>query len=217
MIDFAAARRAMVDCQVRPSDVTRYPIIAAMLSVAREEFVPLGQRDVAYAGDHIPLGPGRVVLDARTMGMMLDAADLAAGDLVLHVGTGLGYGAALMAQMADAVVALEEDAELAESAARVLAEQGVLNAIVELGSHLEGAPAHGPYDLVLFEGAVEDLPPAYLDQVKVGGRVVAIFSDGPVGQCRVGRRTDAGITWRRAFDATAPVLPGFVIEKSFEF
>ena len=105
MTDFNAARIAMVDCQVRPSDVTRYPIIEAMLNVAREEFVPPSLRNVAYAGDHIPLAPGRVVLDPRVMGKMLDLAEIQPSDLVLDIGSGLGYGTALMGHMGEAVVA----------------------------------------------------------------------------------------------------------------
>lgn len=217
MIDFAAAREAMVDCQVRPSDVTRYPIILAMLDVPREEFVPEALRAVAYLGEHVPLGRGRVVLDPRVFAKMLDAIDIGPNDLVLDVGSGLGYSAAVIARMAEAVIALEEDAGLAAAAEATLAGRGVDNAVIEVAPLAAGVPAHGLYDAIVVEGGVERLPQALADQLKPGGRIVAIFMEGALGQARLGVRTEAGIAWRRAFDATAPVLPGFAAEKAFEF
>lgn len=217
MTDFAAARRAMVDCQVRPSDVTRYPIIDAMLTIRKEEFVPANKRAVAYAGEHIALAPGRVVLDARVIGKMLDAVEITRDDLVLDIGCGLGYVAALLGHMAEAVIAVEEDPELAEAAAKTLSDEDILNVVVEQGPLGQGAADHGPYDVIFVEGAVERLPETLTDQLKIGGRVVALFREGATGQCKLGVRTDSGVTWRRAFDATAPVLPGFEAEKAFEF
>lgn len=217
MSDYAALRRAMVDCQVRPADVTRYPIIAAMLEVPREEFVPSQLRSVAYADAHVPLAEGRVVLDARTFGKLVDALEITADDLVLHVGAGLGYGSAVLGHMAAAVIAVEDDAGRAQAAGTRLAEADVMNVVVEEGALTDGAPAHGPYDAILIEGGVETLPEALEAQVKPGGRIGAIFTSGTGGQARIGVRTDAGMTWRRAFDATAPLLPGFALEKSFVF
>lgn len=217
MTDFNAARIAMVDCQVRPSDVTRYPIIEAMLNVAREEFVPPSLRNVAYAGDHIPLAPGRVVLDPRVMGKMLDLAEIQPSDLVLDIGSGLGYGTALMGHMGEAVVAVEEIEELACDAARILAEQDAMNVVVETGPLVAGAAAHGPYDVIMIEGAIEALPDAITAQLKQGGRLVTLVHEDGVSQCRMATKSGSGLSWRRAFDATAPVLPGFEAEKSFEF
>jgi len=217
MTDFKAARIAMVDCQVRPSDVTRYPIIDAMLTVAREEFVPSNMRNVAYAGDHIPLAPGRVVLDPRVMGKMLDLAEIKPTDLVLHIGAGLGYGTALMGRMGEAVVAVEEIEEMSSEAARILSEQDALNVVVETGPLAAGAPAHGPYDVIMIEGAIETLPDVLVAQLKDGGKLVTLVREDGVSQCRMGTKSGSGLSWRRAFDATAPVLPGFEAEKAFEF
>jgi len=102
MIDYAAARVAMVDRQVRPSDVTRYPIIAAMLDVPREDFVPEALRPVAYLGEHVPLAPGRVLLDPRVFAKLVDALVVEPNDLVLDLGCGLGYSTAVLARMAEA-------------------------------------------------------------------------------------------------------------------
>lgn len=217
MIDFAAAREAMVDCQVRPSDVTSYTIISAMLTVPREDFVPEAQRAVAYAGEEVPLAPGRVVLDPRVFAKMLDAIDIGPKDLVLDVGSGLGYSAAVIADMAEAVIALEEDPDLARAAEAALAAQGVDNAVVETRPLAGGVPEHGLYDAIVVEGGAERLPEALLDQLKPGGRIVAIFMEGALGQVRLGVKSERGVAWRRAFDASAPVLPGFAAVKAFEF
>jgi protein-L-isoaspartate(D-aspartate) O-methyltransferase len=217
MIDFATAREAMVDGQVRPSDVTRYPIILAMLTVPREDYVPDALREVAYLGEHVPLARGRVVLDPRVFAKMLDALAVGPKDLVLDVGCGLGYSAAVLARMAEAVIALEEDEVLAAGAEAALTAHAVDNAVVQKGPLAAGVPAHGPYDAIVIEGAVTRVPEALTDQLKPGGRIVAIFQDGPNGQARLGLKTGSGMAWRRIFDATAPILPGFAAAKAFEF
>lgn len=217
MTDFAAAREAMVDRQVRPSDVTRYPIIEALLRVPREDFVPQALRPVAYLGEHVPLAPGRVLLDPRVFAKMLDALDLGPDDLVLDVGCGLGYSTAVIARLAEAVIALEEDAAMAAEAEAQLTSHGADNAVVEQGPLAAGIARHGPFDAIIIEGAVEALPDAFVAQLKPGARIVAIFADGAGGQARLGLRTAQGIAWRRIFDATAPVLPGFQAMKAFEF
>jgi protein-L-isoaspartate(D-aspartate) O-methyltransferase len=217
MIDFARAREAMVEGQVRTADVTRYPVLDAFRRIAREEFVPVDLRPVAYLGEHIPLAPGRVILDPRTFSKMLDAISVGPRDLVLDVGCGLGYSSAILADMAEAVIALEEDAELARQAEANLTGQGVDNAIVETGPLTEGKDNHGLFDAIVIEGGMEVLPEAIARQLKPGGRIVAIFVQGHYGQARLGLATSAGIAWRRIFDATAPVLPGFNETKAFEF
>ena len=111
MTDYAARRAVMVDTQIRPSDVTKFPIIDAMMSVPREAFVPVELREAAYMGENIDLGGGRVILDPRILGKMLDALDIQADELVLDVGCALGYSSAVMARVAEAVVAVEENAD----------------------------------------------------------------------------------------------------------
>jgi protein-L-isoaspartate(D-aspartate) O-methyltransferase len=217
MTDYAAAREAMVDSQVRPSDVTRYPIIEALLYVPREEYVPEAMKPVAYLGEHVPLEPGRVLLDPRVFAKMLDALNVGPKDLVLDVGCGMGYSSAVLARMCEAVIALEEDPDLARRAEEILSRNGVDNAVVETGPLVEGKANHGPFDAVIIEGSIEVLPAALAAQLKPGGRIVAVFGDGRYGYARLGINTPAGIAWRRIFDATAPVLPGFNETKAFEF
>lgn len=215
MPDFAARRVTMVDTQVRPSDVTKYPVIAAMLAVRREVFVPPALREAAYIGENLPLAPRRVVLEPRTLAKMLDALDIQAGELVLDLGAGLGYAAAVMARMAEAVVAVEEDAALAAEAQAALSAEGVDNAAVIAAPLAGGAPKHGPYDAILVEGAVEVLPEAVTAQLKEGGRIACLFMEGALGVCRTGLKRDGHIAWRFAFNAAAPVLPGFEEKREF--
>lgn len=215
MTDFAARRTMMVDTQVRPNDVTKFPIIAAMLAVPREVFVPGAQREVAYVGGNIEIAPGRVVLEPRTLAKMLDALDIQASDLVLDIGCGLGYSTAVIARLAEAVVALEEAGPLAEEAQSRLSGEGTDNAAVVEGPLAEGAAKHGPYDVIVVEGAAEVVPEAILGQLKEGGRIGCLFMDGALGACRIGHKIDGVVTWRFAFNAAAPVLAGFAAERRF--
>ncbi|WP_102226674.1 protein-L-isoaspartate O-methyltransferase family protein [Acidimangrovimonas sediminis] len=217
MTDFAARRTVMVDTQVRPSDVTKFPIIEAMLAVPRELYVPAARRDAAYVGENVELGQRRVVLDPRTLAKMLDLLDIQPDDLVLHIGAGLGYGSAVIARLAEAVVALEEDHDLAAEAQATLSAEEVDNAAVIEGPLAQGASKHGPYDAILIEGAIEALPEGLDAQLKEGGRIAAVFMEGALGVCRVGYKLDGVVSWRFGFNASAPVLPGFEKHKAFVF
>ncbi len=215
MSDYSARRIMMVDTQVRPSDVTKYPIIEAMLSVPREKFVPADLQEAAYAGENVALSSGRVVLEPRTLAKLLDALDIQPTELVLDVGAGLGYSTAVIARMAEAVVAVEEDEALAAEATKALAGQGADNAAVLTGALAAGSAKHGPFDVITIEGGVETLPEGLLAQLKDGGRVGAIFMQGAVGTAKVGYKEGGRITWRFAFNAAAPVLPGFAAKRGF--
>lgn len=216
MTNFEMRRTVMVDTQVRPSDVTKFPIIEAMLSVAREDFVPVAQREAAYMGENIDLGAGRVVLEPRTLAKMLDVLDIGNDELVLDIGVGYGYSSAVIAHMAEAVVAVEEDEDLAREAQEALMTAGADNVALHTGPLAEGAAKHGPYDVVIVQGGVARLPQALLDQIKDGGRIACLFMDGALGEVRVGYKIDGRISWRNAFNAGAPVLPGFEAHSQFQ-
>ncbi|MEM9581348.1 MAG: protein-L-isoaspartate O-methyltransferase [Pseudomonadota bacterium] len=215
MTDFVARRTMMVDTQVRPSDVTKFPIIDAMLGVPREAFVPGDKREAAYMDGNLALDADRVVLEPRTFAKMLDALNLQNGDLVLDIGAGLGYSSAVMARIAEAVVAVESDASLAADAQTALMENDAMNVIMHEGPLHEGAAEHGPYDAIVVQGGIEELPRAIEDQVKEGGRVAAVFMTGALGEARIGHKIDGMMNWRRAFNASAPVLPGFASTRGF--
>ena len=217
MTDFSKRRTMMVDTQVRPSDVTKFPIIDAMLTVAREDFVPTAQREAAYVGENLSLGQGRVLLEPRSLAKMLDALAIDGDELVLDVGCALGYSTAVIARMAQAVVAVEQDEDMAREAQDALVAAGADNAVVHEGPLVEGAPQHGPYDVIVVQGGVADVPVVLVDQLKEGGRIAAMFMSGPLGEVRVGYKRAGKISWRLAFNATAPILPGFEREMTFNF
>jgi len=216
MSDFAARRTTMVDTQVRPSDVTKFPIIDAMLTVPREDFVPAAQREAAYLGENLDLGQGRVVLDPRTLAKMLDHLSIENDELVLDVGCAMGYSSAVIAHMAEAVVAVEEDEAMAAEAQEALAQVGADNVIVHVGPLAEGAPKHGPYDVVIVQGAVEELPETLAAQVKDGGRIACLFMQQGLGEVRVGYKRGERLSWRSEFNAAAPVLRGFEQKVAFQ-
>ncbi|ANP35824.1 protein-L-isoaspartate O-methyltransferase [Phaeobacter gallaeciensis] len=215
MTDFAERRRMMVDTQVRPSDVTKYPIIEAMLAVPRESFVPDAQREAAYADQNIDLGDSRVLLEPRTLAKVLDALDIQNDELVLDVACGLGYSTAVAARVAQMVIGVEQNEDMGRDAQDQLAEAGADNAIVHVGALAEGAAEHGPYDVIMIQGGVEDVPSALLEQLRDGGRIAAVFMTGALGEVKIGHKTGGQVSWRFAFNAGAPVLPGF--EKVREF
>ncbi|OZA00321.1 MAG: protein-L-isoaspartate O-methyltransferase [Rhodobacterales bacterium 17-64-5] len=215
MTEFASRRTTMVDTQVRPSDVTKFPIIDAMLTVPREVYVPDDRREAAYVGENLNLRAGRVMLEARTLAKLLDALDIQPDEMVLDVGSGLGYSAAVIARLADTVIAVEEDESLASDAGRLLSEEGVDNALVVAGPLAQGSAKHAPYDVIILQGGVEGIPDTLVAQVKDGGRIGAIFMDGALGTAQVGFKTDGRVTWRAVFNAAAPVLPGFRKTRSF--
>lgn len=216
MPDTTALRTMMVDTQIRPSDVTKFPIIDAMLSVPRENFVPSAARGTAYSDGPVAMGEGRSILEPRSLAKMLDALDLQSDEMVLIVGAGLGYSAAVTARMTEAVVALEEDTALAQEAEAQLAASETDNVAFVTGPLVDGAAKFGPFDVILIDGGIEELPTAIMEQLKDGGRVAAIFVDGPMGNCRIGLKTGGQLSWRDTFDATADVLPGFRKAPAFQ-
>ncbi|KIC12327.1 protein-L-isoaspartate O-methyltransferase [Leisingera sp. ANG-M1] len=215
MPDFTERRRMMVDTQIRPSDVTKYPIIEAMLAVPREQFVPDAQAEAAYADQNVDLGGGRVLLEPRTLAKMLDAVDIQSDELVLDAACGLGYSTAVTARVAQMVIGVEEDEDMAADAQALLSETGADNAIVHTGPLAEGAAEHGPYDVILVQGGAEELPAALLEQLKDGGRIAALMMSGALGEVKIGYKSGGRISWRFAFNAGAPVLPGFAAERDF--
>lgn len=216
MVDFAPARTMMVDTQVRPADVTRYPVIEAMLAVPREVFVPATRRAAAYVGENLPLPGGRVLLEPRTVAKMIDALDIQPRDLVLDVGCGTGYTSALIARMAGAVVALEEDTARAAEAEAALAAAGADNVAVVNGPLVAGWAAQAPYDVILISGGgVELVPDAITAQLAEGGRIAALFVDGGLGRVCIGHAAAGVVSWRRAFNAHAPLLADFTQPRGF--
>lgn len=219
--DALTQRLNMVESQVRPSDVTDRRILRAMSDIPREAFVPAQHKAVAYMDDAVPLilsSQGRVqraLLPPRTLAKMIQRAAIEADHAVLDVGAGTGYTAAILARMARKVVALEVDSTLAERATATLAAEKIANVTVKTGPLGAGSKTDGPFDAILVDGAVTDIPQDLLDQLKEGGRLVAVLADGGPGKVTVWIRSHGTYTSTEAFDATAAILPGFEKKPAF--
>lgn len=215
MADFATRRTTMVDTQVRPSDVTKFPIIEAMLAVPREDYVPDAKRAVAYAEQDIVLDETRVVLAPRSFAKLLEESNIGREDVVLDLGCGLGYSSAVIARLCKAVVGIEDDEARADEAQKTLSAQGVDNAAVICAPLTAGDASSAPFDVIVVNGAIETWPDTLSDQLREGGRIVAIWSEGRLCTARIGLKHAGKITWRDMFSANAPVLPGFERARDF--
>lgn len=222
MADFAKARQTMVDRQVRTADVTDAKVIAAMAEVPREQFVPRAKRALAYSDADVEIvspssgRPARYLIEPAILARLIQLAAIEEGDIVLDIGCGTGYGAAILGRLASAVVALEPDAGLATSATETLIELGIDNAAVVSGPVEKGYPSAGPYDAIILEGSVDAVPVALFDQLKAGGRLVAVIGTGPAGMAMLYRK-NGNVAGRPAFNAPIPPLPGLRPAPTFVF
>jgi Protein-L-isoaspartate carboxylmethyltransferase len=209
--DFAAARQAMVDSQLRPQGVNDPSVIAAMSLVPREKFVPDEQRTLAYVDRAIPLGEGRAIPAPAVTGLLLTALAALPGERALVVGAGTGYAAALLAEMGIRATALETSATLVAAAKK-------LRVTVAEGPLADGHARSAPYDFILIDGAVGIIPDALIDQLKDGGRLAgAIIEEGGITRLFVGRKAGGGFGFHSIADSTTPALPGFERPRDFTF
>jgi protein-L-isoaspartate(D-aspartate) O-methyltransferase len=220
---WAAQRLNMVDSQVRPSDITDRRIIRAMGTVPREAFVPAALQAIAYMDNPVPLGRGtggRTLMEPRLFAKLLQLAEVPDRGHVLDVGTGTGYGLAVLAAMGLKATGVEEDAALAVSARTALERAfpdksaGPLPQ-VRSGALTAGFAEAGPYDAIILSGSVARVPAGLLDQLKSGGRLVAVAGPGPNGKATVWLRSGTTYGQREAFDASAATLPGFGTQAGF--
>jgi protein-L-isoaspartate(D-aspartate) O-methyltransferase len=218
MSDFAAARRNMVDGQLRTNDVTDLAILGAFLAVPRERFVPVAFTSVAYLDLDVPVTdgkPARRMLTPMLLGKLLQAAGIGAGDRVLDVGCATGYSAAVLSRIAGEVMALEENPALVAQARERLANES--NVTVETGALTKGWPQAAPYDVILVNGAIEIDPVALCAQLSPGGRLLCVKGGGPGGKAMIYQHSGAQAVGRPVFEAAATVLPGFERPQAFVF
>lgn len=215
MTDFVAARRHMVDGQVRTTDVTDLRVISAMLEVPRERFMPQASAALAYLDLDVPLGGPRRLLRPMVLAKLIQAAELEATDRVLDVGCATGYTAAVLARIASQVVALEQDVGLGKAAKEALSSHP--NVTVVNGALAEGWPQGAPYNVVVLDGATDVVPHALCQQLKDGGRLVCVLGSGPGSKAMLYRRSGGDVGGRPIFDASAGLLPGFAKTPVFAF
>jgi protein-L-isoaspartate(D-aspartate) O-methyltransferase len=211
---FEQMRRAMVASQLRTTGVNDPRVLAAMGEVPRERFVPGGCRALAYADALVPLRPGRDLNPPMALGRLLTEARPRPGERALVVAAATGYAAALLARLVGSVVAVEEDPDLLALAGETLAGSGVK--LVE-GPLVKGWKRGAPYDLVLIDGAVEDVPDALVGQLAEGGRLAAGIVEAGVSRLAIGRRAGDGFAMAAFADAAAAILPGFAKPRTFTF
>jgi protein-L-isoaspartate(D-aspartate) O-methyltransferase len=223
MEDFDALRTRMVDRQLRTEDVTDYAILAAMGELPREQFVPPRLRSLAYIDVDLSVKdaggalPARYLMEPAPFARLIQAAEIEPTDIVLDVGCATGYSTAVLARLADSVVAVEVDAELAVLAGENLVDLGVANAAVVTGPLTAGYPSEGPYDVIFLGGAVEVVPDTLFEQLKEGGRLVGVVGYGRAAQAVLFTRTSGDIGSRPLFNAHLQPLPGFNKLKAFVF
>lgn len=217
MSDFATARASMIDCQLRPNEVNDETLINAINAVPRELFVPKAKRSIAYVDEDIEVADGRFVMEPVIFARLLAAAGIKKTDLVLDIGCTTGYSAAVIAGLADAVVAVETDEKFVASAEKTLSNLEIMNVAVVQGALAEGVAKQGPFDVIVLEGCVSEVPANLIKQLKDGGRLVCVRLEGGVGRGHIIENKDGKCTGRNLFDANVEALPGFEKEKSFVF
>ncbi|MFT8242649.1 protein-L-isoaspartate O-methyltransferase family protein [Roseomonas sp. BN140053] len=214
-MDFAEARRHMVDGQLRPNRITDPRLVDAMLHLPRESYAPAAQASRAMADGDLPLGGGRVLMQPMMLARLLQLAAVRPGDRALVVGSGSGYGAAVLATVGAQVVALEEDERLLALAAAAPRTRGVRQ---ERGPLAAGWPAGAPYEVIVIEGAIPAVPAALSEQLAEGGRLVTVLQDAVrPGAAVLGTRTGGAFATADVFDCRTALLPGFAPEPGFVF
>ena len=224
MQDSALMRQNMVESQIRPNDVTDLRILTAMLRTPRETCVPASMRALAYMDQDIaltmsdePVSEARYLMAPMPFARLIQLADIMSTDLVLDIGCVTGYSTAIIAQLAESVVGLDENADLVDAASKNLQELGIDNAAIVKGDLRAGYPAEGPYNVIVMEGSVVQVPDVLFDQLKEGGRLVAISSSEHLGQAVLYRKNDGKISQWPAFDAHVAPLRAFAGKPQFVF
>jgi protein-L-isoaspartate(D-aspartate) O-methyltransferase len=217
-MDIELARFNMIEQQIRPWDVLDAGVLQLLGQVKREDFVPEAYRGLAFMDTELPLGGGRQMLAPRVEARLLQELKLSRQDKVLEIGTGAGYLSALIAHQAQRLITLEQDPTLAAQATHKFKRAGLTNVVVREAGGTQGLAGEAPFDAILLSGSVAEVPQVLLDQLKLGGRLLAIVGSGPMMQATLfTRRASAEFSQRALFDTVAPRLAGFADKPAFQF
>jgi protein-L-isoaspartate(D-aspartate) O-methyltransferase len=221
-MDFTRQREKMVDGQLRTTDVTSPAVLAAMLKVPREAFVPSARRAFAYIDEDILVlegagRRGRYLMEPSPFARLVQLSSVGKEDVVLDIGCASGYSTAVLSCLAGSVIALECESGLANEASERLTRLGYDNTVVVEGPLEAGFASEAPYDVIFLNGAVEQVPETLFGQLRDGGRLVGVVGSGNTGVATLWTRSGGAISSRRAFNAAVRPLPGFEREKVFEF
>ena len=216
-MDFAAARHNMVESQIKPNRVTDTLVMDALAELPREKFVPKALQGIAYVDEAIDIGGGRHLMETWVLARLLQTAEVQTDDIALIIGCGSGYEAAVMAYVANTVVALESDENMVTQANGTLSELSIDTVAVVNGGLVQGYSRQAPYDVIFINGAVPEIPERLSSQLAEGGRLVAIVGEGAYGKGTLVTRYNDVITSRVVFDAGTPTLPGFEQDSHFSF
>ena len=214
MFDYKKARNNMVDNLIRPANVTNPELLHALKSVQRDKFLPSNLAGLSYSETELVIQNDRTSINPWLLAKMIQSLKLNSTDNVLSLATGFGYSCALLSSLANFVVAVESSG-LAQEAQFRLIENGYDNILVKEGNINEGAKEEGPYDVILIEGAVEFVNGEILEQLKLRGRILTIFKEKNLGQCRLGVKTGLQVQWANLFEANCAILNEFRNEKEF--
>ncbi len=212
------ARFNMIEQQIRPWNVLDAGVLALLAMVKREDFVPPAYQALAFVDTEVPLPKGQCMLAPRVEARLLQEARVQHHERVLEIGAGSGFMAALLAHRARSVISLEIEPVLAQLAGENLRRAGIANASVRQGDGAAGLPAEAPFDVIVLSGSVASVPRHLLDQLEVGGRLIAIVGEEPVmSAVRVTRLADKSFRQEALFDTVAPRLAGFAETSQFRF
>ncbi|MGE3142368.1 MAG: protein-L-isoaspartate O-methyltransferase [Hyphomonadaceae bacterium] len=216
--DFARARHAMVESQVRPADVTDPALISALRALPREKFTPAPLRSLAYADMELEVAPGRFLLRPRDLGKLIQYLAPQPNERALEIAGATGYGAAVLARCAREALTLDPDPQLSFAAGAAFESAGISNVKpVSTAACADGWAEAAPYDVILVNGAVEIVPEAWLAQLADGGRLGVIVRERAAGAARIYTKSKETIAYRTVFDAFPPVIPGLERPRAFTF
>ncbi|MEK1889663.1 MAG: protein-L-isoaspartate O-methyltransferase [Phyllobacterium sp.] len=221
--NFEDLRIKMVDNQLRTTDVTDKAVLQAFLDVPREKFVPAARQELAYIDEDVLLAPAtaesgpRYLMEPSPFAKLVQLCNIQPGDVVLDIGCGTGYSAAVLSRIASSVIGIESGKTLADQATETLPALGFDNVVVVNAPFKQGYAAEAPYDVIIIEGSVDEVPGTLFDQLKEGGRLAVVVGTGNAGRAMLYGKNEGIVSGRRAFNAAVKPLPGFEKVAAFEF